>query len=73
MRKPYVWMLLLASLMALPAAAEEAPPAAAPGPLARIAAAARASLTAAGLERLEVEAAGRRLVLWRGGSGPHLV
>ena len=49
-------------------AAEEAP-----GPLARIAVAARAALDAAGLERREVQAAGRRLVLWRGGSGPHLV
>ncbi|MDX1631467.1 MAG: alpha/beta hydrolase [Thermoanaerobaculia bacterium] len=44
-----------------------------PGPLARIAAAARASLTEAGLERLEGEIAGRRMVLWRGGSGPDLV
>jgi pimeloyl-ACP methyl ester carboxylesterase len=43
------------------------------GPLARIATAARASMSAAGLERVEVEAAGRRLVLWRGGSGPDLV
>lgn len=43
------------------------------GPLARLAAAGRAALTAAGLERFEVEAAGRRLVLWRGGSGPDLI
>jgi 3-oxoadipate enol-lactonase len=38
-----------------------------------MATAARAALGEAGLERHEVEAAGRRLVLWRGGSGPHLV
>jgi pimeloyl-ACP methyl ester carboxylesterase len=43
------------------------------GPLARQAAEARAALTEAGFERVEVEAAGRRLVVWRGGSGPHLV
>ena len=61
--------LLLSALLAgsgTVLAAEESP-------LARIAAAARASLTAAGLERVEVEAAGRRLVLWRGGAGPDLV
>ena len=50
-------------------AAEEAPL----GPLARKALADRAALTEAGLERAEVEAAGRRLVVWRGGTGPHLV
>jgi 3-oxoadipate enol-lactonase len=43
------------------------------GPLGRLAAQSRTALTAAGLERVETEAAGRRLVLWRGGSGPHLV
>jgi pimeloyl-ACP methyl ester carboxylesterase len=46
------------------------------GPLARQAAEARAALTEAGFERVEVEAAGHRLVVWRGGidpSGPHLV
>lgn len=44
-----------------------------PGPLALQAIAARAALNEAGLERIEVEAAGRRLVLWRGGQGPHLL
>lgn len=44
-----------------------------PGPLARLAAAARVALGEAGLERVETEAAGRRLVLWRGGSGPDLL
>ena len=66
-----LWLVCFA--LVPPAAAEEPTPASDLGPLAQIAAAARASLTAAGLERLEVEAAGRRLVLWRGGSGPHLV
>jgi pimeloyl-ACP methyl ester carboxylesterase len=59
-----------------PEAREGAAAAAAPepeGPLARLAVASRAALSAAGLERREVEAAGRRLVLWRGGGGPHLV
>ncbi|HVS03401.1 MAG TPA: alpha/beta hydrolase [Thermoanaerobaculia bacterium] len=43
------------------------------GPLAQLAAAGRAALAAASFERLEVAAAGRRLVAWRGGAGPHLV
>jgi hypothetical protein len=63
-----------AATAATPDAPAPDPPAAAPaGPLARIAVAARQGLTAAGLERLEVDAAGGRLVVWRGGSGPHLV
>ena len=45
----------------------------APGPLAKAATAARAALGAAGLERVEVDAAGQRLVLWRGGAGPDLI
>jgi pimeloyl-ACP methyl ester carboxylesterase len=61
-----LWLACFA-LLPPPAVADD------PGPLARIAAAARASLTEAGLERVEVVAAGRRLVTWRGGSGPHLV
>ncbi|HEX9668452.1 MAG TPA: alpha/beta fold hydrolase [Thermoanaerobaculia bacterium] len=60
----------LAALALMPAAALAQ---AEPGPLARLAAASRAALDAAGLERREVDAAGRRLVLWRGGRGPHLV
>ena len=55
------------------AATTPAPPAVDDGPLAKVAAASRAALTAAGLERIETQAAGRRLVLWRGGAGPHLV
>jgi pimeloyl-ACP methyl ester carboxylesterase len=50
-----------------------APQPSASGPLADLAAASRGALTAAGLERLEVDSAGRRLVLWRGGAGPDLV
>jgi 3-oxoadipate enol-lactonase len=72
-RRAVAWTLLALAL-AVPALAaggmaEEADP----GPLARLAAASRAALGAAGLERVEVAAAGRRLVLWRGGTGPHLV
>jgi pimeloyl-ACP methyl ester carboxylesterase len=63
------FLVVLLALVALPAAAS----AEEPGPLARQAAEARAALTDAGFERVEVEAAGRRLVVWRGGSGPHLV
>ena len=62
-------LLVVGCLTGGMALAEEA----APGPLARIAAAARASLTESGMERGEMEAAGRRLVYWRGGEGPHLV
>jgi pimeloyl-ACP methyl ester carboxylesterase len=64
--------LTAVSLLALgvPTTAEEPDD---PGPLARAAIAGRAALGDAGFERLEVEAAGRRLVLWRGGSGPDLV
>lgn len=65
-------LILLLALSALPAAAGEEPPNE-PGPLARQAAEARAALTEAGFERVEVEAAGRRLVVFRGGAGPHLV
>jgi pimeloyl-ACP methyl ester carboxylesterase len=43
------------------------------GPLAKQAVEARAALTEAGFERAEVEAAGRRLVVFRGGEGPDLV
>lgn len=76
-----VLLLGLLTLPPLPLVAQEAPEdvvetSAAPGemgPIARQAAADRATLTEAGMERLEVEAAGRRLVAWRGGSGPHLV
>lgn len=62
-----------ALLLGLPLAAAAGEEAAVSGPLGARDAASRAALDAAGLERVEVAAAGRRLVLWRGGSGPHLV
>jgi pimeloyl-ACP methyl ester carboxylesterase len=59
---------------AAPASAAPPPaPADDPSPLARLATLSRTALTTAGMERVEVLAADRRLVLWRGGSGPHLV
>lgn len=76
------WALAVGLLaVATPAAAgaqDAAPPSEpasseAVSPLAQIDAAARAGMEAAGFERLETEAAGRRLVVWRGGSGPDLV
>lgn len=45
----------------------------APGPLALAASAARQALADAGFERIETEVEGRRLVAFRGGSGPPLV
>ncbi len=69
-----ILLAAIALLLIAPSAyAGESGAAPEPGPLARQAAEARASLTAAGFERVETEAAGDRLVLWRGGAGPHLV
>ncbi|HUO87518.1 MAG TPA: alpha/beta fold hydrolase [Thermoanaerobaculia bacterium] len=65
------WVAVLAVAAAVSAAAGEEP--GGQGPLAARDAASRLALGEAGLERLEVEAAGRRLVLWRGGGGPDLV
>jgi len=44
-----------------------------PGPLARIAAAARAQLGVAGFDEGEMEAAGQPLTYWKGGTGPDLL
>lgn len=67
-----LWTAFLASSTLLASVPAEEPPVP-EGPLARQAAAARDALTGAGLERVEVEADGRRLVVFRGGSGPDLV
>ena len=74
-RRAAAGALLAALGIAAPAwpADQEVCPEATPGPLARMAAAARQALGEAGLERREVAAAGGRLVIWRGGAGPHLV
>lgn len=64
-------LLTVLALLTSTTSADDTP--ADPGPLAAIATASRAAMVDAGLERVETTAAGRRLVVFRGGSGPDLV